>query len=119
MHFLRRTRWLTCFMLVWFSAMVGAATASPLINPQSMQLLCSSAGTVKLLVTTDDGVQLQSQVLECPLCLHLGGGTPASLPAPALPLVQPLAVALQPVPAAHIALRTAAPLPARGPPAST
>ena len=116
MHFLRRTRWLTCFLLVWFSATVGAATASPFIHPQSLQLVCSGAGEVKLLVSTDDGVQLQHHGLECPLCLHMGGAAPAPLPAPALPLVQPLAVALRPIPAAHIALRTSAPLPARGPP---
>ncbi len=117
MHFLRRTRFLTCFMLVWFSAMVGVATASPFIHPQSLQMVCSSGGEVKLLVTTDDGVQLQQHRLECPLCLPMGGTPPPPAPGPALPLVQPLAVALQPIPAAHIALRTSAPLPARGPPA--
>ena len=116
MHTLRRTRWLTCLLLVWFSAMVGAATASPFINPQSMQLVCSSAGEVKLLVGTEGSVQLQHQGMECPLCLHIDGVTPAEPPGPALPIALPVSVSVQAIPAAHIALRTAAPLPARGPP---
>jgi hypothetical protein len=45
----------------------------------------------------------------------------SSAPPPALQLQvepqQPLVHALRPIPAAHIAGRTAAPLPARGPPA--
>ncbi len=116
MHTLRRLRALACFMLAWFALSLGVAAASPFVNPQAMELVCSGAGEVKLIVHTDDGAQEQrGHTLDCPLCAHLGGAAPppaqARLPAP-----QPLAHALRPIPSAHIAARTAAPLPPRGPP---
>ena len=117
MQILRRLRALACFMLAWFALSIAAATASPFVNPQSVQLICSGAGEVKLLVLGEDGAQEQrSQLLDCPLCVHLGGAAPPPEPLHLLPAPQPLAHALQPLAAAHIAARTAAPLPARGPP---
>lgn len=117
MQTLRRLRALACFMLAWFALSIAAATASPLVAPQSVQLICSGAGEVKLLVLTEDGAQEQrSQLLDCPLCVHLGGAAPPPEPPRLLPALQPLAHALRPIAAAHIAARTAAPLPARGPP---
>lgn len=118
MQTLRRLRALACFMLAWFALSMAAATASPFVAPQSVQLICSGAGEVKLLVLGEDGAQEQrSQMLECPLCVHLGGAAPPPEPLRLLPAPQPLAHALRPIAAAHIAARTAAPLPARGPPA--
>lgn len=103
-------------MLAWFAMSLGVATASPFVHPQAMELVCSGAGEIKLIVHTDDGAQEpRGHTLDCPLCVHLGGAAPP--PAQArLPAVQPLAHALLPIPAAHIAARTAAPLPPRGPP---
>ncbi len=115
---LRRLRALACFMLAWFALSVAAATASPLVAPQSVQLVCSGAGEVKLLVLTEDGAQEErSPMPDCPLCVHLGGAAAPPEPLRLLPAPQPLAHALRPIAAAHIAARTAAPLPARGPPA--
>ena len=92
------------------------AVASPLVNPQAMELICSGSGAIKLLVKTDDGVQeMSSHTLDCPLCVHVGAPPPAAQAQ--LPVAHPLAHALRPIPAAHIAARTAAPLPPRGPPA--
>lgn len=112
---LTQLRWLARVVLAWFVVSIGVAVASPMVQPQSMELICSGSGAIKLLVKTDDGVQeLSGHTLDCPLCAQVG-----SLPPPAqaaLPVVHPLAQALRPVPAAHIAARTAAPLPARGPP---
>ncbi|MEQ1661018.1 MAG: DUF2946 domain-containing protein, partial [Hylemonella sp.] len=53
--------------------------------------------------------------LDCPLCATVAVPPPAVR----LPLAQPsaLALALRPLAAAHIAGRTAAPFPPRGPPA--
>ena len=113
---LRSLRWLARLVLAWFVVSMGVAVASPLVNPQAMELICSGSGAIKLLVKTDDGVQeMQSHTLDCPLCAHVGAPPPAAQ-AP-LPVVHPLAHALRPIPAAHIAARTAAPLPPRGPPA--
>lgn len=113
---LRSLHWLARCVLAWFVLSIGVAVASPLVSPQAMELICSGSGAIKLLVKTDDGTQeATAHTLDCPLCAH------ASAPPPVLRaavlLVQPLAHALRPIPAAHIAARTAAPLPPRGPPA--
>ena len=113
---LRSLRWLARLVLAWFVVSLGVAVASPLVNPQAMELICSGAGVIKLQVWTDDGAQdMPSHTLDCPLCAHVGAPPPASQAR--LPVVHPLAHALRSIPAAHIAARTAAPLPPRGPPA--
>jgi hypothetical protein len=116
MQTLHRAHTLARFVLVWFALSIGVAIASPLIKPQAMELVCSSAGAMKLLVKTDDGAkELHGHTLDCPLCASISAPPPVArqTPEPA----QPLAHVLQSIPAAHIAALTAAPLPARGPPA--
>ncbi|MFY3386771.1 DUF2946 family protein [Paracidovorax sp. MALMAid1276] len=115
---LRTLRWLARAVLAWFVISLGVAVASPLVNPQAMELICSGSGAIKLLVKTDDGAQeMPSHTLDCPLCAHVGAPPPTSQAR--LAVVPPLAHALRPIPAAHIAARTAAPLPPRGPPFSS
>jgi hypothetical protein len=116
MSFLRSAHLIARFVLLWFALSIGVAIASPLIKPQAMELICTSAGAAKLLVKTDEGVkEVSGHTLECPLCATL------SAPPPVVRLTaepaQPLGYVLQSIPAAHVAARTAAPLPARGPPA--
>lgn len=112
----RRFRRFACFVLAWFALSMGVAIASPFVNPQSLQLVCSASGEVKVVVGGDDGAQAHGgHTLDCPLCVHFGDAAPPSAVS-ALPVLQPLAHALGPIAAAHIAARTAAPLPARGPP---
>ena len=114
---LRRLRLLACFMLAWFALSVGVATASPFVHPQTMELICSAAGDVKLRLLSDDGAQEQrGQTLDCPLCVHLGGSALPPSEGLRLPALQPLEHALRPITAAPIAARPAAPLPPRGPP---
>ncbi|AYM97469.1 DUF2946 domain-containing protein [Acidovorax sp. 1608163] len=104
------------WVLAWFVASIGVAVASPLVHPQSLEVICSGSGAIKWLVQTDDGaVEMGATGMDCPLCVQANGAPP---PAPGLPPLptSPLAHAVQPVPAARIAAATAAPLPARGPP---
>ncbi|MEI8031195.1 MAG: DUF2946 domain-containing protein [Comamonadaceae bacterium] len=115
MQTLRNANLLARFVLVWFALSVGVAIASPIVKPQGMDLICAGTGVMKLLVKTDDGTQPAStHALDCPLCASIGA------PPPAVRLIaepfQPLAHVLQSIPAADIALLTAAPLSARGPP---
>lgn len=116
LQFLRQAQLLTRFVLVWFALSIGVAIASPIVNPQAMELVCSGSGAMKLLVKSEDGGKEVSNghTLDCPLCASL------SAPPPVVRLTaepaQPLAHVLQSIPAAHIAALTAAPLPARGPP---
>ena len=118
MQAFRQLRHLTRFVLVWFALSVGVAIASPMVHPQAMDLVCTSTGSMKLVVQGDDAdVAATNLTLDCPLCASL------SVPPPALnnSLTQPapfsLAHALEPLAAAHIASVTSPPLPSRGPPA--
>lgn len=115
MHRLRNARFLARLVLLWFALSIGAAIASPLVKPQAMELVCSGAGAVKVLIKTDDGSkEMSAGMLDCPLCASIGAPPPVvRLGAEPVP---PLAYVLQAIPAARIASLTAAPLPARGPP---
>jgi hypothetical protein len=118
MQTLRNAHLIARFVLVWFALSIGVAIASPIVKPQALDLICSGAGVMKLLVNTDDGSQpLTSHTLDCPLCANL------SAPPPVARLqvepVQPLGHVLQSIPAARIAALTGAPPPARGPPISS
>jgi hypothetical protein len=115
MQFMRRTHQLARFALVWFALSLAAASASPWINPQTIQIVCSSTMGMAVVVSDADGiVDPVSQSMQCPLCIGVGAPPP-------VPLLQWLSFALQvhvlPVlVAAPPALHSAAPLPARGPP---
>ena len=123
MSFLRTTRHLGLVgrcVLLWLALSMGVAIASPIVHPQSLELVCASAGVVKLMVQTDDGAQelgleLGAGHLDCPLCL-LSGAPPLPSRAADLPMLPPQAHALRPIEAARRVAATAAPLPARGPP---
>ncbi|AMM24346.1 DUF2946 family protein [Variovorax sp. PAMC 28711] len=118
--FLRHSRFLALVgrvVLTWFVLSLGVAVASPVVKPQAMELVCSAAGAVKVIVQTDDGAQeMGASHMDCPLCV-LTGAPPPATPLADVPTLQPLARAVQSIPAARIAAATAAPLPARGPPA--
>ena len=116
MQTLRRAHFLARLVLVWFALSLGVAAASPLVQPRVMELVCSSAGMVKILVQTDDGMQeVSNHTLDCPLCLAAGAPPPfAVVQSAAIP---PLAYVLRSIPSARLAALTAGPPPARGPPA--
>lgn len=105
------------WVLLWFTLSIGAAVASPVVHPQTVELVCASVGSIKAIVHTDDGVQeLGAGHMDCPLCV-LSGAPPAAPATSSLPVLVPLAQAVRPIPSTHIAAVTAAPMPARGPPA--
>ncbi|MDA8455968.1 DUF2946 family protein [Acidovorax sp. GBBC 3334] len=117
---LAHLRRLTPWVLAWWMLAFGMAAASPLLHPQSLQVVCNAAGSAKLVVVQDDGSGLREMGqhgLDCALCLAAGAPPPA--PAVVLPpaVWQPLAHAVRPVVAARLAALVGAPLPARGPPA--
>jgi hypothetical protein len=116
MQSLRNAHYLARFVLVWFALSIGVAIASPIIKPQAMELICSGSGAMKVLVKTDDGVKEQAgHTLDCPLCATISA--PPPLAHQTVAPLQPLGHVLNSIPAARIAALTAAPLPARGPPA--
>jgi len=116
MHTLRNAKRLTQLVLVWFALFLGAAMASTVIQPENTQMVCVAGGGVKWVSMDDgagDGERNASLGMDCPLCASV-----------VLPLPQsssgvtpsPLAHALTPLVAAHLAQATAPPLPSRGPP---
>lgn len=65
--------------VLWFTLAVLAAVASPMVNPQATQLICSGSGAMKVIVFTEDGAQevSSSHTLDCPLCAALDTPPPA------------------------------------------
>ena len=114
MQQLRHAAQLTRLVLVWFALSVGVAIASPVLNPKGVDMVCTGTGVMKLVVQGDDDSAASAKTMDCPLC------TPMAAPPPefntTLTQPSPLAHALQPLAAAHIAAITAPPLPSRGPP---
>lgn len=115
---LRSSTQIARLVLVWFALFIGVAVASPIVQAQSIDMVCTSSGVMKL-VNTDDGSDsgaVSGHKLDCPLCL------PAIIPAPEVKVslnhLSPLSHVLRPIAAAHIASLTAPPLPSRGPPTS-
>jgi hypothetical protein len=115
MNALRHFRSIARLVLVWFVVSIGVAVASPLVRPVNTLLVCTGAG-MKALVQSEDGSATEQgrTALDCPLCATMAAPPPEA--AGAARSILPLGYAMQSIPAGHIASRTAAPLPARGPP---
>jgi len=118
MTVLRRAHQLSRLVLLWFVLSLGVAIAAPVLHPQAMELVCSSAGAIKVIVKSADGArELGAGHTDCPLCAITGAPPPVPTVV-SLALPQPLGRVLQSIPAARLAAATAAPLPARGPPSA-
>lgn len=106
------------WVLVWFALFIGVAIASPILNPTETQMVCTSAGGMKMVVAgTDDSSSDKAQTsanMDCPLCATVAVALTSCTNTPEKP--SNLAHALHPVAAALIASLTAPPLPSRGPP---
>lgn len=116
MHILRRSSLLLRLVLAWFVLTVGIAAASPLVQPQSMELICSANGTMMVVVTDDDGGAGMRHALDCPICMTVP--LPATAPSVSFDQPDPMAHALEKLSVAHMASLIGAPLPPRGPPHS-
>jgi len=119
LHNLRNAPWLARLALLWFALTLGAAIASPMVQPQQELVICTGAGMLKVVLTDDGTVTTTAtsdpgDALFCPLCL--AGGAPVA--AGVQPMAQPRDSAQVPLrtPTVHIATLSAAPPPARGPP---
>jgi hypothetical protein len=105
-------------VLVWFALFIGVAIASPILNPTETQMVCSSAGGMKMVAAGEEGTEGEAKLtvnMDCPLCAHVV--VPFQSGSTTFDHASPLAHSLHPVAAAIIAAQTAPPLPSRGPPA--
>lgn len=79
---LRQSRSLLRWMLLGFCLSLGVAVASPVLHPQSVSLVCTAAGSVKL-VSTDGAASADAapsaHLLDCVLCLPAGLAAPQAL----------------------------------------
>lgn len=114
LHFLRTAPAVTRGVLLWFVLAMTAALASPLLQPQAVQLVCSAAGAVKLVNDQDAGPRVHT--LDCVLCTGLGTALP--LEGLRLQLAPPLRHSTPAAQHTSPAALTAAPPPGRGPPLS-
>ena len=114
MQSLRRSRWLACLLLAWFVLSAGAATVSPFVATASLERICSGTGQAQFVLSGGPALPAVGHALDCPLC------SPAVAPPPpvvvVVPQLVPPAHAAAPRVLASVAVRTAAPPPARGPP---
>lgn len=115
---LRNAHCLTRLVLVWLALFIGAAVASPLVKPQSVEMVCSGMGGMKMVQVdldgTDDATSLG--LLDCPACLPL-----VAPPVAAAPVALPpggLSHVLLPQPSARLASLLGQPWQARAPPVS-
>ncbi|MES2069601.1 MAG: DUF2946 family protein [Pseudomonadota bacterium] len=118
MHALRLSRQLIRLVLFLYVLTLGVAIASPLINPEAMDLICTSSGyksVSKLDASSKKPGAGMSHLLDCPMCVATGI-TPFALLHDVAQPPHALSYALRAIPAARLASITAAPLPARGPP---
>jgi len=112
----RQARTLIRWVLVWFALTLGLAVATPLVQPQSLSLVCTTAGAVKLVASGDQGSAptMSHTALDCVLCLATGA--PLNVTAGTLPVTMGVGTVPTSKPATRTAWLTAAPPPGRGPP---
>lgn len=110
---LRSARFLARFVLAWFALVIAAAAATPVIQPQALEMICSGGG-MKLVAAgdLDDGQPPTATSLDCPLCLAVAPPPAAMLPVQPRPIER----ALPSIPSERPIALLAAALPARGPP---
>lgn len=115
LQYLRNTHHLTRLVLVWFVLFIGAAVASPLLNPEGVQVVCTTADSVKLVQLDAHGEEAQGshQGLHCPMCLPLAAPPVVSV---SVPVHVGLSYALLPSEQARLASLIGLPWQARAPP---
>jgi hypothetical protein len=67
-------------VLLWLALFLGVAIASPLVQPQAMQLVCSGSAVSKLVADNGNDNYAKAMAvlhgLDCPLCVGVGAPPP-------------------------------------------
>lgn len=109
---LNRLRW---WVVAWLTLSLGAALASPLVQPRTVELICSSSGGAALVLHLASGDAVpDTQDQDCAWCLL--GAAPPQPPAALLPRLAVTDFAPPEPPDRHCLPPMAAPPPARAPP---
>ena len=108
----RQRRWI----MVWLLLSLGSALAAPLVQPRTMELICTSGNGIGLVLHSSSNAVLDTLGMDCPLCLLGATAPPPARPnLPALPLPH---YTFTPTAVVHALPPMAAPPPARAPPLS-
>lgn len=112
---LRNAHCLGRLVLVWLALFLGVAVASPLAHPEGVQVVCTEAGSVKLVQLDADGQEAEGSQhgLHCPWCLPVAAPPPVQSPAQ---VHAGLSYALTPLEQARLASLIGLPWQARAPP---
>ncbi|MEJ8835172.1 DUF2946 family protein [Ramlibacter sp. AN1133] len=110
---LRRLQRLTCqLLLVWFALSVGVAVASPVLQPHSVDVVCSGSGALMPMPTDDGSTPSAGHDHDCRLCVVVGAPpVPLVIAAHAAPVDTPILQLPVPVPS-----QAPVPFQQRGPP---
>jgi len=115
MSTIRSSKLIAGLVLAWFALFLGASMATGAMASDKLQMVCSPGGVMKWVDSEgQEGAPKSGSEMDCPLCASVSVPAPAAVKA--FEDLSPLAHALQPLAAAHIASSTAPPLPSRGPP---
>lgn len=118
MQTLRSAHLIARFVLVWFALSIGVAIASPMVNPQSLQLVCSGSGSGSMKVISIDAggkaTLTVSHTLDCPLCASISAPPPLEIVG--FSAVAPLGYSVPVQDTGSFTAVLATPPPARGPP---
>lgn len=116
MNALRTSSTLIRLALAWFVLALGVAVAAPLVQPTSVEMVCSAGGAMKIVVLDDEGnvAATVHGTLDCPMCL--AAAPPASTAHVCASHPSPREPEPSPVAATRVVATVGAPLPPRGPP---
>lgn len=112
----RRMQGYARIVLAWYLLFVGVCVLAAVIQPRSIEVVCSAMSVMKLVVQGDDSQAPTNTAMDCPLCAHTTPAMPAPSINPVLQISSPLAHALEPIIEALMVSLTAPPLSSRGPP---
>ena len=97
MEALRRAQRLTRLVLAWFAFSLGVAIAGPVLQPESLEMVCSGTGGMKMMLSDDQGSVPDpgGHMKDCRLCVmtavpvtpvvFVAHEPPVQQPAPVLP----------------------------------
>ena len=111
---LRRT--LAGWLLAAYALLLCVSVLAAMLQPQTVNVVCSSMGVMRVVVSGDEGAPELKTSMDCPLCAHAAPALPAPSLVALVPFDDARAHIVQRLPEAVLLSRTAPPLPSRGPP---
>ena len=104
------------WVLAWYVLFVGISVLAATLQPKTMEVVCSSMGTMKVVVQGEGDAGPLTSSMDCPLCAHATPALPPPTVAALAHVPDARAYIMQALPEALLLASTAPPLPSRGPP---